>query len=90
MSSPSTPKQIAEVVKRHTEITKARLIVEHRDGADVMTLQAEADIESGGEALAAALAETIQNLCNLRGEVIIVAPGSLPNDGFVIEDKRTP
>jgi phenylacetate-CoA ligase len=84
-----TPKQIAEVVRRHAEITKARLVVEQRDGADVMTLQAEADTETGG-ALAQTLAETLKSLCAVKGEAVIVEPGSLPNDGLVIEDRRTP
>jgi len=82
-----TPKQIAEVVRRHAEITKARLVVEQRDGADVMTLQAEADTETSG-ALAQTLAETLKSLCTLKGEAVIVEPGSLPNDGLVIEDRR--
>ncbi len=86
-----TPKQIAEVIKRNPEIAKARLVVEQLDGADTMTLKAEADIDSGGgERLAKTLAETLKNICNLKGEAVIVEPGSLPNDGLVIEDKRTP
>ena len=86
-----TPKQIAEVLKRNPEITKARLVVEQLDGADVMTLKVEADMESGGgEMLTRSLADTLQSICNLKGEAVIVAPGSLPNDGLVIEDKRTP
>jgi len=86
-----TPKQIAEVLKRNPEITKARLVVEQRDGADTITLKAETDRDSGGdELLAQALAETLQSICNLKGEAVIVKPGSLPKDGLVIEDKRTP
>ncbi|MBC8338392.1 MAG: AMP-binding protein [Rhodospirillales bacterium] len=85
-----TPKQIADVLKRHPEIAKARLVVETKDGTDAMTLKAEADIESGGggEELASALGETLKSLCNLRGDTHIVEPGSLPNDGLVIEDTR--
>ncbi len=81
-----TPGQVAEVVKRHPEIARARLVVDQRDGADIMTLHCEAT--GGGDALAVAIAQTLQGLCNLKGSVQLTKPGSLPADGVVIEDKR--
>ena len=51
-----------------------------------MTLRAEA---SDDAALKAKLAETLQAITKLKGEVELVAPGSLPNDGKVIADERT-
>ena len=81
-----TPGQIAEVVKRHPEIVRARLVVDQRDGADTMTLLCETT--EGGDALADAIAQTLQGLCNLKGSVQLAKPGSLPADGVVIEDKR--
>jgi phenylacetate-CoA ligase len=35
------------------------------------------------------VAEAIRDVTKLRGEVSVVAPGSLPNDGKVIEDARS-
>jgi len=74
-------------------VARARLVVEGEMANDRMTLRCEADdsavIASGGvEALAAALAESVREVTKLRGEVALVAPGSLPNDGKVIEDAR--
>ncbi len=83
-----TPSQIADVVKQHPEIVKARLVVDQIDGADAMTLLCE--VEDGDDALAGAVAKTLQNLSGLKGEVEIARPGSLADDGIVIEDKRTP
>jgi phenylacetate-CoA ligase len=81
------PSQIAEVVRRHAEITKARLTVSHdADRNDVMTLACEVAGSPGG--LADAVGQSIRDVCKLRGEVTLVAPGSLPNDGKVIEDVR--
>jgi phenylacetate-coenzyme A ligase PaaK-like adenylate-forming protein len=80
------PEQIAEVVKRHPEIRRARLIVSQESGSDAMTLKAE--VSSGGAALAAAVAESLTAATKLKGRVEVVAPGSLPNDGKVIEDVR--
>ncbi len=43
---------------------------------------------STGPALAARIAETVQAVCKLRGEVALVAANGLPNDGKVVEDRR--
>ena len=80
------PSQVAEVARRHPEIVKARLVVDGEDNQDRMTLRCEAAAPS--EDLAAAIAETVRAVCNLRGEVTLVAPGELPNDGRVIDDVR--
>jgi phenylacetate-CoA ligase len=80
------PEQIAEVVKRHPEIRRARLVVSQEIGSDAMTLKAE--VSSGDAALAAAVAESLTAATKLKGRVELVDPGSLPNDGKVIEDVR--
>ncbi|MCC6471448.1 MAG: AMP-binding protein [Alphaproteobacteria bacterium] len=80
------PEQVAEVLKRHPAVGRARLVVDRINDNDVMTLKCET--AGGDAALAAAVGETIQALCKLRGAVEFVAPGSLPNDGKVIEDVR--
>src|SRR5512135_71886 len=81
-----TPKQVAEVLRRHPEVRKARLVVEGEVGQDRMTLRCEAQERPAG--LADALVATIREVTKLRGEIELVAPGSLPNDGKVIEDLR--
>ena len=43
---------------------------------------------SAPDGLAERIAETIREVTKLRGTVAIRAPGSLPNDGKVIEDTR--
>ena len=81
-----TPKQVAEVLRRHPEIGKARLVVEGELGKDRMTLKCEAENPPGD--LAKAITGTIREVTKLRGEVELVAPASLPNDGKVIDDLR--
>ena len=81
------PSQIAEVVRRHAEIMRARLVVTSAGNQDVMTLRCES--EAGDPGLPDAIAATVREVCKLRGEIEIVAPGSLANDGKVIEDART-
>ena len=81
------PGQVAEVVKRHPEISKARLIVTGRTGEDVMTLHCETGASS--DALSDAVASSLQSVTKLRGAVSLVTEGSLANDGKVIEDARS-
>jgi phenylacetate-CoA ligase len=52
-----------------------------------MTLRAEA--AAADPALKAKIAESLQAITKLKGEVELVAPNSLPNDGKVIADERT-
>ncbi len=81
------PSLVAEVVRRHPEVRRARLVVRRENDRDEMTLRCETDAP-GSSDLAAALVSSIRDVCKLRGEVELVAPGSLPNDGKVIDDTR--
>ena len=81
------PSQVAEVVRRHAEIVRARLVVTSVDNQDVMTLRCETEQSRPG--IADAVAVTVRDVCKLRGNIEIVPPGSLANDGKVIEDART-
>lgn len=78
------PEQIAQLVARHEEIVKARVIAARAGEMDTMTVQIEAQ---GGDA--AAFAASVADVLKLKGTVEIVAPGSLPKDGLVIEDQRS-
>ncbi|HUF86231.1 MAG TPA: AMP-binding protein [Thermohalobaculum sp.] len=80
------PEQVAEIVRRHAEVLKARLTVSRAGEQDAMTLAVEA--QSPGPELAARLRETMLSVLKLRGEVEAGPPGSLPNDGKVIDDIR--
>jgi phenylacetate-CoA ligase len=81
------PSQVAEVVKRHAEIVKARLVVDAGEGGDRMTLHCETQ-GAAPPGLAKAIADSIREITRLRGEVAFAKPGALPNDGKVIEDAR--
>ena len=81
-----TPRQIADILRRHPEVTKARLVVEGESGNDRMTLRCEVQKSPAG--LSEAIVASVREVTQLRGEVVLVEPGSLPNDGKVIEDLR--
>ncbi len=80
------PQQVAEVARRHPEIGRARLVVERDGETDLMSLHCE--IENRPAGLESALAETLQAVLKLKGKVAFAEPGSLPNDGKVIDDRR--
>ena len=81
------PSQVAEVVKRHREILKARLIVDNPGGQDRMTLHCEV-VEGTEPELARSIADSLRDVTKLRGEATFRKPGELPNDGKVIEDAK--
>lgn len=82
------PGQVDTIAKRFPEITKARLVVTGEMANDAMTLKVETAC-SGPDALAVKIGEAIRDVTKLRGDVELVVPGSLPNDGKVIEDARS-
>ncbi|MCB1850300.1 MAG: AMP-binding protein [Gammaproteobacteria bacterium] len=80
------PEQVNRVIKRHPEILRARLVVEWIDQQDNMRLKCET--EQRDAAMVEKIIESIRDICKLRSEVELVAVGSLPNDGKVIDDIR--
>jgi len=79
------PAQVAQVMARHPGLGRARLVVDNPDGLDRMVLEVE---RAGVDAAADAIVATLRDVTRLRGEVAFVPPGSLPNDGKVIDDRR--
>ncbi len=82
------PGQVAEIVKRFPEVSKARLVVTGEMANDQMALHVETDHVSD-DALKARVSEAVRDVTKLRGEVHLVKTGSLANDGKVIEDARS-
>lgn len=80
------PQQIAQVLQRHAEVLRARLVIDWVDERDEMVLQCEVEVPS--EEMAQAVTESIRDVCKVRGDVEFVVIGTLPNDGKVIEDIR--
>jgi len=84
------PGQVAEVVKRFPSALRARLIVQGEMANDSMALHVETTAAHGAEPeLKAQIAEAIRDVTKLRSDVHLVAPGTLANDGKVIEDARS-
>ncbi|MFQ6775375.1 phenylacetate--CoA ligase family protein [Cereibacter sphaeroides] len=78
------PEQVADLVARHSEVSRARVIATREGEMDAMTVQIESRATNPAVYEASVLAAL-----KLRGRIEIVTPGTLPNDGKVIEDRRT-
>ena len=81
------PGQVAAIAKRFPELLKARLVVKGEMANDSMTFMAETSAPMAG--LELRISEAIRDVTKLRGNVKLLAPGSLANDGKVIEDARS-
>ncbi len=81
------PSQVAEIVRRFPEVQRARLVVSGEMANDRMCLQVEA--AEAPEGLGDKIEAVVREVTKLRGDVQLVPPGSLPNDGKVIEDARS-
>lgn len=80
------PEQIAEIGRRYPDLGRLRLILDRENEVDVMTLVAESEDLTGD--VASSIAVSLQDVTKLKGKVTLVAPGTLPNDGKVIDDQR--
>ena len=78
------PEQVAEFVRRHPEITRARIVATRSGERDEMCVMVET---TGGDA--GLYAQSVQAVLKLSGRIEIHPPGTLPNDGKVIEDRRS-
>jgi phenylacetate-CoA ligase len=80
------PSNVGEIARRHPEIAKLRLVIDNAGGSDRMQLRVA--LKAPAEGIEAALAETLQNVLKLRGEVAVVDAASLPDDGRLVDDRR--
>ena len=87
------PGQVADIAQRFPEVLKARLVVSGEMANDSMTFQVETaepiPSDPAHAGLGQRIGEVIRDVTKLRGTVQLLAPGSLPNDGKVIEDARS-
>lgn len=78
------PEQVADFVAKHDEISRARVVASRDGEMDAMTVQIETDATDADRYLT-----TMTDTLKLKGKIELVAIGSLPNDGLVIEDQRS-
>jgi len=84
------PGQVAEVARRFPEAGRVRLVVSGEMASDRMELRVEVDAALTGDTdLVHRIGQALRDVTKLRGEVVLCASGSLPNDGKVIEDARS-
>ncbi len=80
------PHQLVDALRRFDGVSRFRLVVEREGERDRMLLRCEVPRAPSG--LEPALAEAVRAATGLRAEIELVAPGTLPTDGKLIEDRR--
>ncbi|THF93706.1 MAG: phenylacetate--CoA ligase, partial [Sulfitobacter sp. SK025] len=78
------PEQVAALVAHHPEITRARVVASRAEEKDLMTVYIEAQHSDPDRYV-----QSVMDVLKLKGDIVMATPGSLPNDGLVIEDRRT-
>ncbi|MEL6288491.1 MAG: AMP-binding protein [Pseudomonadota bacterium] len=82
------PEQVAAVKKTLPELGRVRVVITRDGEQDAMTVKAE--VASSGAVSADAVSAAVQDATKLRAQVELVEPGTLSNDGVVIDDQRPP
>ena len=77
------PEQVAILRERYSGIKKTRIEVQIKDNKDFLTVKIEAEGLKSSD-----LETAVKDILKLKANVEIVSPGSLPNDGLVIDDLR--
>ncbi len=77
------PEQVAELVARHRDVARARVVATRDGEMDVMTVQLETEAQDP-----APFERSVADVLKLKGRVELLSHGSLPNDGKVIDDRR--
>ena len=77
------PEQVAALVAKHDAVSRARVIAKRDGQQDTMTVQLEATAGQPND-----YAASVTDVLKLKAKIEVVAPGTLPNDGLVIEDQR--
>ncbi len=80
------PSQVAQIATRHPELGRLRLSITREGEQDAMTLFAESS--AAGDGLRERVGESLIAVTKLKGTIVFVEPGTLPNDGKAIADER--
>ena len=83
------PSQVDQVAARNPLVSRCRVVVTQQSHQDEMTFQIELRDEAiEPEQLTEKMRGEIREIMRLRGEVVIVPRGTIPDDAKKIEDRR--
>jgi phenylacetate-CoA ligase len=82
------PEQIERIRLHHSGLHKMRLVVSSQNNYDTMCLCCELAEDALSSADTLAIQRSIRAVTQLSADVELLAVGSLPDDGIVIEDSR--
>jgi phenylacetate-CoA ligase len=84
------PGQVDEVARKYEAIERYRIVVTRAEHKDHMTFQAELKTQDPDQAaLKVAVEKSMQDILRIKGEVVFLPPGTLPETYKKIDDLRT-
>ncbi len=83
------PSQVAQIIKQNPFIIKAKFIITGEMSQDKMTMYCEVSDTQKNNNQSEMIKKSIREITKLRSSVTLIKKGALPNDGIVIEDKRS-
>ena len=82
-----TPNQLTKITQAFKELFKVRLIIDRKEMVDIATLQCESNVQD--HQLEEKIKEFFKSEFKLNIQIQIIEKNTIPNDGIVIEDKRS-
>jgi phenylacetate-CoA ligase len=82
-----TPNQLTKITQAFKELFKVRLIIDRKEMVDIATLQCESNVKD--HQLEGKIKEFFKSEFKLNIQIQIIEKNTIPNDGIVIEDKRS-
>jgi phenylacetate-CoA ligase len=83
------PRQADEITARVPGVSRWQVVVTRAAHQDGLEFHVELAPGAAAEAVSAALVDAIRDVMKLRGEVRIVAAGTIPPGAKKIDDRRT-
>jgi phenylacetate-CoA ligase len=82
------PRQAEEIAARFPAVTRWQVVVTREEHQDGLAFHVELAPGTSAEPVSASMVEAIRDVMKLRGEIRVVAPGTIPASAKRIDDRR--
>jgi phenylacetate-CoA ligase len=82
------PRQADEIAARFPAVTRWQVVVTREAHQDGLEFQIELAPGTSADEVSGGMVEAIRDVMKLRGEIRVVAPGTIPPNAKKIDDRR--
>jgi phenylacetate-CoA ligase len=83
------PRQADEIAARFPAVARWQVVVTREAHQDGLAFHVELAPGASAEQVTGSMVEAIRDVMKLRGEIRVVAPGTIPPNAKKIDDRRT-